>query len=346
MDTSFDEWVRNDASQPCVKTHADALIKLGTSWDSFRRDDEEAIVQDFVDSGGIPILAARDIVRIAKLEIERSEAPMHVFWDIENVAIPTAVSASEVMTRLKTILAPYGRWEQCRGYASIGLNHIPQKKRSDLQLSGCHLVDCPHNGRKEVADKMIIVDAMKFAFENPNGATMCFITGDVDYSYMLAILQRPAWRTIVISKGTIMSMLHVNCDMRMRWETDIIMACPTAQEAEAVMPPSTATTSKLTITEDTKSTDTSTSGGQSGKNEPKSSTKDKVSNLGEGFETLSPLEVWRDDVATLRSIFTKYGSSLPKKQVGSRLRKTNPGRFGEYCENGPMHCVVCHSLTS
>ena len=55
---------------------------------------------------------------------------------------------------------------QFRAYASIGLNLIPQKKRSDLQLSGCHLVDCPHNGRKEVADKMIIVDAMQFAYEH------------------------------------------------------------------------------------------------------------------------------------------------------------------------------------
>jgi hypothetical protein len=45
---------------------------------------------------------------------------------------------------------------QFRGYASIGLGLIPQQKRSDLQLSGCHLVDCPHNGRKEVADKMIV----------------------------------------------------------------------------------------------------------------------------------------------------------------------------------------------
>ena len=48
------------------------------------------------------------------------------------------------------------------------------------------------------------------------------MTGDVDYAYLLAVLQRPQWRTIVISKGTLQSMLHVNCDMKMRWETDIL----------------------------------------------------------------------------------------------------------------------------
>ena len=73
---------------------------------------------------------------------------------------------------------------------------------------------------------MIIVDAMQFAFLHPTGATLCFITGDVDYAYTLAVLQRPCWRTIVISKGTISSMLHVNCDMRMRWETDILQLRP------------------------------------------------------------------------------------------------------------------------
>lgn len=108
--------------------------------------------------------------------------------------IPSDHSGRDVASRLKSILAPHGDLVQFRGYASIGLGLIPQHKRSDLQLSGCHLVDCPHNGRKEVADKMIIVDAMQFAFSNPGGATLCFITGDVDYAYLLSVLQRPQWR--------------------------------------------------------------------------------------------------------------------------------------------------------
>jgi hypothetical protein len=62
-------------------------------------------------------------------------------------------------------MAPHGKLEQFCGYASIGEGHIPKQKRSDLELSGCTLVDCPHLGRKEVADKTIIVD------EHPGGAT-------------------------------------------------------------------------------------------------------------------------------------------------------------------------------
>ena len=164
-------------------------MALGASWDTFRHDkDRQEITNDLV-QGGIPILAARDIVDLASAQVERTTAPMAIFWDLENMPIPTGVSGRDITTSLKTILAPHGDLKQFRGYASIGLNLIPQEKCSDLQLSGCHLVDCPHSGRKEVADKMIIVDAMDFAYQHPQGATLCFITGDVDYAYLLAVLQ-------------------------------------------------------------------------------------------------------------------------------------------------------------
>ena len=133
MDETFEEWVQNDAQQPCVKKWADELIDLGTSWDSFRRDDA-SIVQDLVDAGGILLLAARDIVKIAKEEIEKGQAPMAIFWDLENMPLPSSKSGRDVTSRLKSILAPYGNLVQFRGYASIGLNLIPQQKRSDLQL--------------------------------------------------------------------------------------------------------------------------------------------------------------------------------------------------------------------
>lgn len=335
MDVSFDEWLRNDAQQPCVKTWAEALIELGTSWDSFRRREEDDIVHDLVEAGGIPLLAARDIVRIAKQEIERSEAPLAIFWDMENMPIPADTSGRDVVLRLKTILEPYGRLTQFRGYASIGLNHIPQQKRSELQLSGCHLVDAPHNGRKEVADKMIIVDAMQFAFLNPKGATLCFITGDVDYAYLLAVLQRPAWRTIVISKGTISSMLHVNCDMRMRWETDILQlrpavpvapnsgTCTDIQQAGAVVGRNS--TRATVSNEEFKTSDQST--GQTGTTASETLGDVNLEST-TTFEPLSMTEQWADDVELLRSILKVSGNCAFKRQVGTQLRTTNPARFG------------------
>ena len=220
----FDQWVAS-AAHPCIQKWSGQLLALGVSWDSFHSAAND-VLQDLTSGDdGIPPVAARDIYRVASDELARSQAPMGIFWDLECTPIPSSMSGAHSCSRLKSALAPYGDLVQFRGYASIGLNLIPEKKRSELHLSGCHLVDCPHNGRKEVADKMIIVDAMKFAYDHPKGATLCFVTGDMDYAYLLAVLkQNPNWRTIVISRGSIDTtrMLHVNCDKRMCWETDVL----------------------------------------------------------------------------------------------------------------------------
>jgi G3E family GTPase len=326
MDT-FDEWVKGATQFPCLQKWADRLIELGASWDSFRRD-QSHVVDDLV-QGGIPLLAARDIVDIASATVKRSCAPMAVFWDLENMPIPATSSGRDVTSRLKSILAPHGDLVQFRGYASIGLGLIPQSKRSDLQLSGCHLVDCPHNGRKEVADKMIIVDAMQFAFLHPEAATLCFITEDVDYAYLLAVLQRPQWRTIVISKGTMQSMLHVNCDMKMRWETDILLLRYAVESAPPGFDP-----------EDDKGLPSATETGPEDSfiyrnarvGRQLNDSTDGAGSQTLPFEPLTADEEWEDDVELLRTVVKREGGSIDapgvlKSLVGSSLRHTNPARF-------------------
>ena len=294
---AFDDWVKAAKQHACFRQWGDKLVALGASWDSFRRDKRE-ITEDLV-QGGIPTLAARDIVDIASKEVKRTTSPMAIFWDLENTSIPADVSGRDIVCSLKTVMSPHGELRQFRGYASIGLNLIPQEKRSDLQLAGCHLVDCPHSGRKEVADKMIIVDAMQFAYQHPEGATLCFITGDMDYAYLLAVLQRhPEWRTIVVSRGTMQSMLHVNCDTIMCWETDILQ--PIYASAMAV-----------SMNMDDKMTDRQTS------NHPK---------------PLKANKLREEDVELLHSVMIQEGrrfntNSPRKSQVGNTLRQMSPARF-------------------
>jgi hypothetical protein len=337
---SFEEWVKNQ-THPCLQKWAERLLELGASWDSFRRDSQE-VVQDLVD-GGIPLLAARDVVNIASETLNSNQAPMAIFWDLENLAIPSSSSGRDVATRLKQILAPHGKLEKFCGYASIGEGNIPQQKRSDLQLSGCTLVDCPHVGRKEVVDKTIIVDVMQFAYEHPEGATLCLITGDVDYAYLLAVLQKPKWRTIVISKGTIRSMLHVNCDMKMRWETDILQMRVATPASSSWSTPLTATKSFVQSNPENKE-DNETGASKSG---PNSRELGHLISLGEededialteqsqaSLEALTRDEEWDDDLELLRMAiraapFTAGGggNSARKSYVGNFLRTTNPARF-------------------
>lgn len=138
---SFGEWA-SSSTHDCVRDNADRLVELGVSWDSFLSRDPDAIAKDLV-NGGIPLVAAKDIVAVAAAAAKRSEAPMAIFWDLENMPVPNTSSGRDVCARLKPILEPYGQLKQFRGYASIGLNLIPEQKRSDLQHSACSLVDCP-----------------------------------------------------------------------------------------------------------------------------------------------------------------------------------------------------------
>ncbi|EJK71940.1 hypothetical protein THAOC_06575 [Thalassiosira oceanica] len=275
------------------------------------------VARDLV-AGGIPPLAARDIVDVAAGIAHRSRAPMAIFWDLENMPIPTTSSGRDVACRLKSILSPYGELTAFRGYASIGLGNIPQQKRSDLQLSGCALVDCPHVGRKEVADKMIIVDAMNFAMNNPEGATLAFVTGDVDYAYMLATLQpKKQYRTIVISKGTLQSMLDVNCDIKMRWETDILQLRSSSLTGRQI---STSSPQDLGLVDDSSMNATESSLGN----------LEDASERDDHFEALTADEEWNDDVEVLRNIVRRESDFLgftQKSIVGSTLRTNYPARF-------------------
>ena len=323
----FDEWVKLSTQHVSVQAHADRLIELGATWDTFRTREAREVAADLVD-GGIPPLAARDIVAVATKAAEQNQGPLAIFWDLENMPIPATSSGRDVSTRLKAILKPYGELVLFRGYASIGMNHIPTQKRSDLQLSGCLLVDCPHNGRKEVADKMIIVDAMNFAMNHPDGATLCFVTGDVDYAYMLAVLQRyKQYQTIVISKGTLQSMLDVNADMKMRWETDILQLRTNSSPAWI----NTGVDLSLTSRGEEQGGLSGTGSVESDKQDVEESHEESRSD----FEALTLYEEWSDDIEFLKSLVrqasgTNGASSsktVRKSYLGNQLRQTNPVRF-------------------
>jgi hypothetical protein len=353
MDETFGEWAQNDSQQACVRRWAKQLIELGCTWDTFDRPENE-ITDDFVNGGGIPLVAARDIVWLAKKEMQRRKAPLSIFWDIENMSIPEWATGRDITTRLKTILAPYGNLVQFRAYARIDSTQIPQKKRSELQLSGCDLVDCPHSGRKEMADKMIIVDAMEFAYTNPDIATLCFITKDVDHAYLLSKLQKPQWRTIVISKGTMASMLHVNCNIRMRWDTDICVSLSSLETpngngdgrtrkidnssstsldreqngiSEEItgqpVAPMTSNDGKATKSEDTYNRQILSASSSVSASEGSLATQEGS----QQFTAVTQSQMWKDDAELLLSLVKSQGGVGFKRTISTMLHSSNPARF-------------------
>ncbi len=333
---SFELWLQT-TTHSGVQKYAKLLIELGASWESFRRERNE-IINDLINAD-IPRIVASDIVAAATEALQSKSRPMAIFWDMENLPIPTYSSGTEVASRIKSILSPHGDLVQFRGYASIGLNHIPEQKRSELQLSGCHLVDCPHVGRKEVADKMIIVDAMEFAFNNILvGATLVFITCDVDYAYLLAKLRKPQWKTIVISKTNHNSMLQINCDINLKWEKDVLLSHvprtlslpPPGFEMDSDETPTKTSLSdeiierRATYLSKVMSTDSCNVGKHS---------NDSCTN-GNAASDANITTMNEHDVNLLRSMVMRYshvgkgsGSGTLKCHIGSELRQQYPTRF-------------------
>ena len=75
----------------------------------------------------------------------------------ENCA-PSRDSGTTVIDNIRQIAHQHGAVKLFKAYlelsehsSSKSLNH-----RSELQSCGVSLTDCPHNGRKDVADKMMI----------------------------------------------------------------------------------------------------------------------------------------------------------------------------------------------
>ncbi|XVF67564.1 hypothetical protein PTKIN_Ptkin10aG0131300 [Pterospermum kingtungense] len=69
--------------------------------------------------------------------------------------------------------------------------------REGCQRTGVKLVDVP-NGRKDAADKAILVDMFLFALDNPPPSSIMLISGDVDFAPALHILGQRGYTVILV----------------------------------------------------------------------------------------------------------------------------------------------------
>ncbi|KAG6813357.1 hypothetical protein H0H92_011905, partial [Tricholoma furcatifolium] len=109
--------------------------------------------------------------------------------------------------------------------------------RSELQSSGVSLIDCPHNGRKDVADKMMldllakasIVDMLAYAIDNPAPSTIILISGDRDFAYAVSVLRLRRYRVMIISLPTVHTSLRMQASTFVDWNdvlsTEIVNDC-------------------------------------------------------------------------------------------------------------------------
>ena len=77
----------------------------------------------------------------------------------ENCPAPTSASGYSTVNSIRSVAQIFGSVKLFKAYLEV-TEQVPVSRavllRSELQSSGVSLTDCPHNGRKDVADKMIL----------------------------------------------------------------------------------------------------------------------------------------------------------------------------------------------
>ena len=152
-----------------------------------------------------------------------------VFWDYENVQVPSNRKGSEASNAIRAELQSRGRIVQRQLYYDSGKQQLKSSVKSSLDLSGFSLVDCPTRGRKETLDKKLIVDLMHFAWgrsQATDGRRSCvvLISSDGDYAYVLSRLRDMGTHTIVMfgKCATLAEDLLDACDEALSFFTDVL----------------------------------------------------------------------------------------------------------------------------
>jgi hypothetical protein len=98
--------------------------------------------------------------------------PVAIFWDFgmfrksdiyvqhspnatENCPLANLSSTCDTVQRISKIAHQYGDVMSLKAYADLKIV-MSDRRRTELYSAGISLIDCPHNGQKEVVDKTII----------------------------------------------------------------------------------------------------------------------------------------------------------------------------------------------
>lgn len=128
-----------------------------------------------------------------------SDGPVAILWDIENCPVPIDVRPEDVAGNIRMALRVHpvinGAVTLFSAYGDF--NAFPRRLREGCQRTGVKLVDVP-NGRKDAADKAILVDMFLFALDNRPPSSILLISGDVDFAPALHILGQRGYTVILV----------------------------------------------------------------------------------------------------------------------------------------------------
>ncbi|KAG8961856.1 hypothetical protein FRC05_005688 [Tulasnella sp. 425] len=136
----------------------------------------------------------------------------------KNCPVPNGMSGFTAVKMIRKAALRFGTIDHFEAY-SYWSNSSNSILKQELSVSGVKLRDCPHNGRKDVVDKTIIIDMIFYALDRPLTTTVLLISGDRDYSYAISTLQNRGYSVKLLAPaGCLHSNLPLLADV-LDWET-------------------------------------------------------------------------------------------------------------------------------
>ncbi|KAI3849592.1 hypothetical protein MKX03_010795 [Papaver bracteatum] len=163
------------------------------------------------------------------------QGPVTIFWDIENCQVPSDVCPEDVAGNIRMALRVHPNFQDAAvaSFSAYGdFNAFTKRLREGCQRTGVKLVDVP-NGRKDAADKAILVDMFLFALDNPPPSTILLISGDVDFSPAMHILGQRGYTVILVIPAGVAVSSALTKSGRFVWDW------PSMARGEGSLPPKT-----------------------------------------------------------------------------------------------------------
>ncbi|KAF7978115.1 hypothetical protein HWV62_1534 [Athelia sp. TMB] len=162
-----------------------------------------------------------------------------IFWDYENLNPSHTHSGFEIVRNIREIAHQYGDVKIFKAYQECTTGAKNQRLRSEFQCAGVSLTDCPHNGGKEVADRMLAADMLAFAIDVPAPATIILITNDRDFVYAVSLLRLRQYRVILVGTSRGSASLKAQASVWLDWVAEVTEKCARRPESSARGSPGT-----------------------------------------------------------------------------------------------------------
>ncbi|KAG0464370.1 hypothetical protein HPP92_020439 [Vanilla planifolia] len=183
-------------------------------------------------SGSVSSICDKKPVHMPHLQSDNLYGPLAILWDIENCPVPSDVRPEDVAGNILMALRVHpliaGAVKTFSAYGDF--NAFPRRLREGCQRTGVKLVDVP-NGRKDAADKAILVDMFLFALDNQPPSSIMLISGDVDFAPALHILGQRGYTVILVIPSRVGVSSALCSAGRFVWDW------PTIARGEGFVPP-------------------------------------------------------------------------------------------------------------